>query len=65
MKPRRLPKSLEKYFWDCNIGELNWNEHNRFIVERILLKELKEIIQTSRRLDPKTVNYWSIMFDGI
>jgi len=74
----RLPNRFKKYFWDCEFSELSLEKYPRFIAERILLygnlqdirwlasrvsKEMfQEIVLNSRRLDPKTKNFWKIYF---
>ena len=77
----QLPESLKKYFWDYDFLHLNMNNHSYIITERILnygnLKSikwlldqidfsfLKQVVQTSKSLDNKTKNFWTIYLDGI
>lgn len=72
-----LPDYMKKYFWDCDFESLDWNRYRRFITERVLnLGDdksvawirgqvddlfLKELVLSSRELDPKTRNYWRLI----
>ncbi|MEA1897550.1 MAG: hypothetical protein U9N53_07785 [Bacteroidota bacterium] len=74
-----IPDDFEKYFWDCNFQDLEFSEHQTFIIERILMfGNLKDILwlkrtygigsllktaSSSRRLDQKTKNFWNIYFN--
>ena len=73
----KLPRMVEKYFWDCNFEELTIALHGDFIVERILnfgddnavrwlfdhttSANIKKVAQHSRNLSEKTRNFWHIM----
>jgi hypothetical protein len=75
----KLPDTLGKFFWDCNLAELTWAQHRRFVAERLLnfgddaaldwlrgqltRADLAEFVRTSRRLDAKTRNYWAWALD--
>jgi hypothetical protein len=74
-----LPKDIAKYFWDCDFESLNMHDFSRFIVERLLnmgnsdsirwllahieKSALKEIVKTSRNLNRKTRNYWTLILE--
>lgn len=74
-----LPEYFEKYFWDCDFESLNLRAHSRFIIERLLnlgnsesirwllahveKSALKDIVQSSRNLNRKTRNYWTLMLE--
>lgn len=74
-----LPKYLKKYFWDVDFSKLEKDKNPHFIIERILefgdmksiewMKksfpegEIKKIVLSSRRLSPKSANFWRLMFD--
>ena len=74
-----LPSSMKKYFWDCDFSELNYEKYPVFVTERLLnfgdqgavdwllerinKKQLKQLVNTSRKLDKKTKNYWQIMLN--
>ena len=69
---------LKPIFWEINIDNLDYKNHKRYTIERILqygltehvswmLKHFKkddiiEAIKKSRTIDRKTANYWSIHF---
>ena len=64
-----LPKTLKKYFWDCDFKDLSMKKYAFFIAERILnfgdmdslrwlldridSDFLKEVVKKSRNLDKK------------
>jgi hypothetical protein len=69
-----LPQDFQRYFWDVSFEELTLEKYPRYIAERILnygdlnavrwllsridKKFLRNIIDNSRNLNPKTKNYW-------
>ncbi len=71
-----LPLTLKKYFWDCDFNLLNMTDHKFFITERLLQlgnssaiewimkiidkPYIQKVIQNSRSLDDKTINFWMI-----
>jgi len=70
-----LPKYLHKYFWGDNLDELNWQDHQKYIVQTILEKGDKEaanwLLSTTGksqllmqlpelRLSPKSLNFWNL-----
>ena len=73
-----LPDFIKKYFWDINPEELDINEDYFIILERLLnyaddktlklilkyyeKKKIKEVVKNSRRLNPKTANFWQKHF---
>lgn len=75
-----VPDNFARFFWDCDLAALTWAQHRRFIAERILnlgddaaldwlrarltRAELADLVRTSRRLDPRTRNYWAWVLDG-
>lgn len=76
---RKLPVYLKKYFWECDFDKLSLNNYSFFITERILnygnaesikwmlgkidLQLLTEVIARSKNIDKKTKNYWKIILD--
>ncbi len=74
----KLPEEFRVYFWDCDFDKLDANAYKFYVIERImkygnsdsiqwLLKnyenlEIKEVLEKSRELDPKTKNFWNIYF---
>lgn len=73
-----IPTSFNKYFWDVDRDKLSVAEHKTYIIERLLelgdLAELDwvntnfrrdvilETLQHSRRLSPKTGNFFSLYY---
>lgn len=71
---QKLPAFLKPLFWDCDFDTLAFNKHKKYITRRILnlgnlkaikwlikqvsLNFIKELVQTSRDINPKTRNYW-------
>lgn len=73
--PLRLPSSLQKYFWGDDLAELNWQDHQKYIVQTILEKgdrqaaawllsqfEKKELVKqlSSIKLSKKSANFWQV-----
>ncbi len=72
-----LPEKLKRYFWDVDPNELSFEEHSRFIAERILnfgnledvnwlfshidTQFIKTLVKNSRTLNNKTRNFWQTM----
>jgi len=70
--------NLDKYFWDVNPQEIDYEKNASFVIERILnfgdVKVIKwlrkkysddqilEVVQNSRNLNKKTHNFWQIIF---
>ncbi len=75
----KLPVSLEVYFWDVSVNELNFDKHRIFIISRILnegnhravawlfdvydRETIKGAVKTSRSLSLKTARCWQNYFD--
>ncbi|MEW6619528.1 MAG: hypothetical protein AB1422_09405 [bacterium] len=75
----RLPKYLKKYFWDISFEALNKDNYSNFIIERILeygdekaifwmiksfsIQLIKNTLLHTRRLSPKSANFWRLYFD--
>ncbi len=68
-----LPKYARKYFWGDDLNELNWQDHQQYIVQTLLERGDVEAIawlfqQLSKeeiceivgkvRLSPKSRNFW-------
>lgn len=80
MKSGTVPDPFMKYFWDCDFHTLSLQEHDFFIIERILnygnmdsvkwlfstfsRARVRDVVAKSRNLNRKTGNYWNIVFDG-
>lgn len=70
-----LPRGL---FWDVDPESLDQRQHQRFIIERILMlgrpadirwllakyaeSEIRNVVCCSRQLDCRTANYWAVHF---
>jgi len=77
-KINKIPKFIHKFFWDIDPDSLNLQKDYFIIIERLLnyaddksLKwlldfydnqKIKEVIKNSRRLTPKTANFWQKHF---
>jgi len=73
-----LPNFLQPYFWDVEFQKLNLKKHRQFILTRILnygdrkaldwakkrftKNEIQKTIFSSRSLDRKSLNFWSLIF---
>lgn len=73
-----LPKCVRKYFWGDNLSQLNWQKHQKYIIQTILnkgdvkainwllqkvdKKELKKQLP-SFHLDPKSKNFWKLYLE--
>jgi len=70
-----LPKSIHKYFWGDDLQDLNWPQHQEYIIQTILEKGdqiatawlfskiNKESLKNKLpqlKLSPKSQNFWSI-----
>ena len=74
-----LPFFLKKYFWDVDFDCLDLNKNQDFIAVRLLehgdiralrwlfkhmgKKEIKQLVLKSRGFSPKTINFWSLIFN--
>lgn len=73
----RLPKEFKKYFWDVNFKKLSFRKNTDFILERVMRlgdikalrwllnipkQKIKRVVEKSRELDPKTRNYWGVIY---
>ena len=77
----KIPIAFKKYFWDYKVSNLNLKEYPVLIIERILnygdlksikwlLKRiditfLKNVVRNSKCLDKKTKNFWFIYLNEI
>jgi hypothetical protein len=73
-----LPKEFKRYFWDVDLEKVFLDKHAAFIIERLLeygdLSELEwvnknyspevivETVKKSRRISPKTGNFYAIYY---
>ena len=75
----KMPSFLKRYFWDVDFSAIDPNKHSTYVIERILdigdvdatawLKrqyyenKIKDVIKKTRRLRPKSANYWTIIYN--
>jgi hypothetical protein len=76
-----LPEEFQRYFWDVAFDDLTIEKYPQFIVERILnygdldgikwllswadKEYIRTIVEKSRNLNSKTINYWQIILADI
>lgn len=74
-----VPSYLKKYFWDTDVKKLDRKEYPIYVGERLLeygdrpalkwlfknypKKFLADLILKSRRLSPRSANFWSLFFN--
>lgn len=74
-KPIILPKLVSKYFWGDNLQNLNWGQHQDYIIQTILEKGDQKAVSwllscvnkkslksklPRFKLSPKSKKFWSI-----
>jgi len=75
MMRRKLPSFLKKYFWDVDFESINLEEHEYYVIERLLeygdlkaikwllknfdKEKLKKVLDSSRALSKKTKIFFS------
>lgn len=75
----RIPRFLNKYFWEVKHKDLNLKEHESYIAERLLeygdtkalgwlfrnvkKETIKKILFKERALSPKSANFWAFYFN--
>jgi hypothetical protein len=73
-----MPLYLKKYFWDVDFGTIDLQTDGEYISARLLeygdpkairwlfekveKNQLEKIVQNSRKLSPKSCNFWSLFF---
>jgi len=76
-KKIKIPREFKKYFWDIDLSAADPKKQGVYILERLLeygdsraikwlkdfygLKLIKGVVAKSRKLSPKTVNYWRLV----
>ena len=72
-----LPKDLERYFWDVNPSQIDTEKNADYVIERLLemgdessfkylketygLPQMGEVLTRSRKLSPRSANFWAII----
>jgi len=75
----RLPKFLEKYFWDIEFKNLDFDKRKVYILKRILdygdekavawmwkhftKSEIKNVLLNFRGYSQKSANFWALLLD--
>ena len=75
---KTIPQTFRKYFWDTDINKLSTTQNSTYIIERLLelgdieelewlnktynKKDIVKTLQNSRRISPKTGNFFSIYY---
>ena len=75
---KSVPKYVEKYLWDVKTKSIDIQKHSGFVIERVLeygdtdsfswlLKtyqkdKILEILKKSKRISPKTGNFYALYF---
>lgn len=73
-----IPQYLRPLFWDINFQEFDPSAYPTYTIARVLeygdqqavawLREtfseeqIKEVVQTERRLTPKSANFWALVY---
>lgn len=79
MKAKKLPKRLQKYFWDVDLNQLNMIDDADFVLKRVLehgetqdifwLKQnysqekFRHVLKTYRDFSRKTGLFWSSLLN--
>ncbi len=74
MRPRRIPRSLQRLFWDTDPQKLDLERHAHYIITRVLEKgdledwnwvrwtygeeRLREALRKNRQVSPATAELW-------
>lgn len=73
-----MEKVLKNLFWDSNFEKIDYQKNASTVIERILdlgdieqikvmlkhydTEKIKQVLRTSRRLTPKSANFWADYF---
>ena len=73
---RRLPRRLDKFFWDVYPGRIDLDQHSEYVIARLLehgdlgaiqwvmksysKEEIANVVKQSRQLSRKTANFWRL-----
>jgi hypothetical protein len=73
---RRLPRRLEKFFWDVSSDQIDLDRHSEYVIARLLehgdlvaiqwlikayrKEEIIDVVKQSRQLSRKTANFWRL-----
>jgi hypothetical protein len=75
---RRLPRRLDKFFWDASPGQIDLDRYSEYVIARVLehgdlvaiqwliktyrKEEIINVVKSSRQLSRKTANFWRLRF---
>ena len=73
------PQISKVIFWDTDYDQIAWDSKARFVIERVVMfgnlqdwriiqafygmEKIKESVLASRDLDPKTLNFFSVLYN--
>ena len=73
---RRLPRRLDKFFWDAQPHRIDLNQHSEYVIARLLehgdmgavqwiikayrKAEIIKVVKHSRQLSRRTANFWRL-----
>lgn len=79
MTKQVIPSHFSRYFWDVHLEDVDVQEHQIFIIERLLNEgdqatlawvldtysphQIKLAVMTSRNLNRLTARYWQVYFE--
>lgn len=79
MPSSKLPANFRKYFWEIDTDTLDVKKRSHYVIERLLEQgnmksiqwllnqfgknQLIGILRQSRKISPKTANFWSLVYD--
>ena len=74
----KIPPFLKKYFWDVDFGSMDLQTDGEYVSARLLeygdakairwlfkkieKGRLEKIVRSSRKLSPRSCNFWSLFF---
>lgn len=74
----RMDKIVRSLFWDADINDLDPARHAPYVIERVLEhgdevqvrwlfgqyspEAIRRVVETTRRLSPRSLNYWLVKF---
>jgi hypothetical protein len=77
--PKKIPKFLEKYFWDTDCRAISLDVNRQYILKKILeygdekavawmrkhfkAAEIKKNLACCRGYSAKSANYWALVYD--
>lgn len=79
-KEKSVPKEFYYLFWDTNPEKIDLKKNARYVIEKVLemgsldalqwiqklypTKLIVEVLEVSRKITPKSRNFWTIWFDN-